>query len=116
MRPAEDTILANNSPDNITYTCETPAEDVTLLWVVRGEQIWSESQVDRYARNGVFMENQGSSLSLVVTPEGRRKLNAHQTPISIKCSSFYANEFKVDATSEELEIIQFGKLQTLMLE
>ena len=116
LRPAEDTIIASNSPDNITYTCERrPAKDVRLRWAVRGEQIWSESQVEKFARNGVFAENQGSPLSLVITPEGRQNLEAHLTPISIKCSSFYTNELKRDATSEELEIVQFGKQQTRLI-
>ena len=61
-------------------------------------------EVNRYGRSHRLRdmqetENQGSSLSLVVTPEGRRKLNARLTPISIKCSSFYSNEFKIDVTS-----------------
>lgn len=119
VRPAGDTIIAENSADNVTYTCEVsvpPAADgsrVTLLWELRGEQIWSELQENRYADIGVFIERSGEkTLALVVTQRGRRELHAQREPIAISCTSYDASAFKITEASEELQIHQFGRRKT----
>ena len=112
VRPAEDAFIAENSLENVTYTCEVAEslpEGVTLLWEIRGEQIWSAFQVERYANSGVFIENHEKTLLLVVTPPGRRALHAHREPITVSCTSYDAPAFKITEASEELQIHQFGK-------
>lgn len=114
VRPAEDTVIAENSADNVTYTCEVsvpPANGsrVTLLWVLRKEQIWSESQEKRYADIGVFIERSGeNTLALVVTQQGRRELHAQREPITISCTAYDSSAFIITEASEELQIHQFG--------
>ena len=112
MCPAEDVVIAENSSENVTYTCEVAVslpEGVILRWEIRGEQIWSASQVKRYADSGVFIESDEKTLSLVVTPRGRRELHAHSEPITVSCSSYDVRAFKIIEASEELQIHQFGK-------
>ncbi|CAI8046171.1 hypothetical protein GBAR_LOCUS25517 [Geodia barretti] len=88
MEPATDTVVAANSPNNVSYTCQSE-EEMRLIFVVNGIQVWSEDQRDDLAAIGVWTETvTASHLTIAMTAEGREE----QERLSVSCMT-YTNSF-----------------------
>ena len=106
MEPATDTVVAANSPNNVSYTCQSE-EEMRLIFVVNGIQVWSEDQRDDLAAIGVWTETvTASHLTIAMTAEGREV----QERLSVSCMT-YTNSFGrigPGDTSDTFWIISYG--------
>ena len=106
MEPATDTFVAANSPNNVSYTCQSE-EEMRLIFVVNGIQVWSEDQRDDLAAIGVWTETvTASHLTIAMTAEGREV----QERLSVSCMTYTNSLGRIGPgdTSDTLWIISYG--------
>ena len=105
LEPAMDTVVAVNSTNNVSYTCQSDEED--LMWVVNKIPVWPDLR-EKLADIGVWTDVvEPGYLSLVMDPEG-----AEARELSVSCMT-YTNPFErinSGESSQTFRIISFGGL------
>ena len=109
LSPMRDTLIPIDSPENVTYICETE-EQLTIIWQLNGRQIQGSMARATYRNINIFIDDtvemtQAIS-TLVVTREGRGVLGSE--PIPVQCHVFNEVDFSIIGGSQYY-IIQFGE-------